>query len=655
VRDIPLSVQSYTSSFMKAIETATVADLYSYIVGVSRAGGSGLDFTIRGFTAGPNGRANILYNGLPGLAARFGSPLTENVERIEVLKGPSSVLYGQVQPGGSINIITKKPQAERAAILDVRGGSYFGQGVGFGDDKTYHLATDLTGPVDAKRTLLYRLVAAYHEDQSFRDFVDNSQWYVVPSFSWLGWQGGVMTVELEYRRTRASVDNGLVAPNNDIRLVAPITVRYQEPGDWLHEDGKTATLFVKKSFANGVNWNLSWRSVFHDDDTKTYFSLSSALTTLTRRDNRIANSRRYHFLDTTVHKAIRTGPVRHGLLFGLNGGYELLDTDRRQFVSSPSLAVDLYHPIYGAPGLPPRPDVHTRLISHDYAAYVSDQLDFSPKWKGLVGLRQDRQDSTQRELRINPASLSQKTSDALLPLVGLVFQPDRVWSLYGSFSNSFQPPLLTAVDAKGENSFDPERGRQLEVGAKTELRNGRGDVTLALYQIKKDNVLNTVAPGISAQIGQQTSRGGELSVRLQPLANWQFIGGYAYTDSFVSKSVDPKQVGAAPVNTARHAANLWTRYDLTSGRLRRLGFGLGLVYSSDRAGSLPASTSPVPILRLPGYFRVDGGLYYVGARYEVTLRVVNLFDELYYESAFNPVQIQPGAPRSTTLSLRVRP
>ena len=658
VKDIPLSVQSYTSSFMKAIETTAVADLYSYMVGVTRAGGSGLDLTIRGFTSGAS-RATIQTNGLPGLAARFGSPSTENVERIEVLKGPASVLYGQAPPGGSINIITKKPQAERAEVFDVRGGSYLGQGAGFSDNTTYHLATDLTGPVDKNRTLLYRFIGAYDRDHSFRDFVDNSQLYVVPSFSWLGWQGAVMTLELEYRRIRTSVDNGLVAPNSDIRLVAPINVRYQEPGDRLSENGKTATFFLKKSFASGVQWNLSWRSVFYNDDTQAYFSLSSTATRLTRRDNHIANHRGYHFLDSTVQKAVATGAVRHKLLFGLNGGYELQENDRLQFATSSALSVDFYHPVYGAPHPPLRPDLHRRIASKDFAAYLSDQIDFGPKWKGLAALRYERQDTNQRELRINPGLLT-KSNDAVLPLLGLVFQPDPVWSLYGSFSNSFLPAPTTAVDASGQSPFVPERGRQFETGAKTELPNGRGEMTLALYQIKKDNVLNTVAPGVSAAIGQQTSRGAELTVRLRPLASWQLIGGYAYTDAFVSKSFIATERGSRALNTPKHAANLWNRYDVAHGPLKGLGFGLGLVYASDRTGSLPgpvalaAGATAISSLKMPGYFRLDGGLYYVAPRYEITLRGVNLLDELYYESALNNVQIQPGAPRSATLSLRLK-
>ena len=154
VKDIPLSVQSYTASFMKAIESSNVADLYSYTTGVTRSGNTGVDFIIRGVRASNTG--NIQYNGLPGLAARFGSPSTENVERIEVLKGPSSVLYGQAQPGGIINIITKKPQAQRASVIDLRGGSFFGQNLSVGDDNKYRIGADFTGPIDKGRKFLSR-------------------------------------------------------------------------------------------------------------------------------------------------------------------------------------------------------------------------------------------------------------------------------------------------------------------------------------------------------------------------------------------------------------------------------------------------------------------------------------------------------------------
>jgi iron complex outermembrane receptor protein len=655
--DVPLAVQSYTGSFMKAIESTNVGDLYNYTTGVSRSGNTGIDFVIRGLRASNDG--NIQYNGLPGLAARFGSPSTANVERIEVIKGPSSVLYGQAQPGGMINIITKKPQAERANALDIRSGTFFGTGPGFGDRNKGHFAADFTGPVDSARKFLYRFVASYDDANDFRAFAENKDLYVVPSISWLGWDGAVVNLEFEYRRTRTALDSGLVAPNNDITLVAPITVRYQEPADYLNEDGKTATLSLRKTFPTGLAWTLNFRNVWHGDDTKGFENVgTSGLTTVTRRDRHQVNKRRYSYVDNTLTKGVVTGPIRHKLLFGLNGGYLLTDFDRLQFATGSSLNLNLYNPVYGDAGLPLMPDTHRVDPAWDWAGYVNDQIDLSRQWKALVGLRYARRDSQERELRIKPY-VKDKRSQAVLPLAGLVFEPSRTWSLYGSFATSFTPPPPGAIDAQGNNPFTPEHARQFEGGVKANLNDGRGEASLSWFDITKNDVLITlVAQAINDQIGQERSRGVEATFTERILNNWQVISGYAFTNSAVTKDSDPVRVGSLIPNAARHSANLWTRYDVDGGALHGLGFGLGLVYTGERVGTIRASSSKLPVLRLPSYFRTDLGIYWVASRYEVTALIVNLLDERYYESnlgtSTTSLNIRPGSPRAATVSMRLR-
>lgn len=662
VMDIPLSVQSYTSSFMKAIESTNVGDLYNYTTGVTRSGNTGQDFVIRGMRASNTG--NIQYNGLPGLAARFGSPSTENVERIEVLKGPSGVLYGQAQPGGIINIVTKKPQAEAARIIDIRGGSFSGRGPGFGDSNKYRLAADFTGPIDKGRKLLYRLIASYDNEETYRDFAINKDLYVVPSFSYLGFDGAVLNAEFEYRRERTSLDSGLVAPNNNIKLVAPMNVRYQEPGDYLNEDGKTFSFNAKKQFAGGLNWTTNWRSVWHSDDTKGYentgvtFNTTTGVGTVTRRDRRQLNERRFHYLDTNVSDTVMTGSVKHKFLFGFNGGYELTDFDRLQFRAGATLSVNLLKPVYGAAPLVSTPDTHRYTPAWSFGSYLTDQIEFSPQWKALAGVRYDQRDSEEQELRINPRT-RKKSSSAVLPVVGLVFQPTPVVSLYGSFATSFTPPPPGATDAQGNNPFGPERGQQVEGGAKFDIGHGRGDFTVSAFQITKNDVLITlVAAAINDQIGQERSRGFETTLNYRLLDNWQIIGGYSNTNSKVTKDTDTARVGSRITNSPKHSANFWSRYDISRGSLKGLGFGVGYVYTGERAGTIRASTSTLPVLSLPSYSRIDAGLYYVARRYEITARIVNLTDELYYESnlgtATTSLNIKQGAPRTATLSMRVK-
>lgn len=657
IADIPLSVQSYTESFMKAIETTNVADLYNYTTGVARSGNTAVDFVIRGVRASNTG--NIQYNGLPGLAARFNSPSTVNVERIEVMKGPTSVLYGQAQPGGIINIITKKPQGERLNVIDFRGGTFFGTRTTFGDRNKGHLSMDSTGPLEENRTWLYRFIASYDDANDFRDNVQNKDLYVVPSVSWLGWDGAVLNMELEYRRTRTSSDSGLVAPNNDISLVTARNVRYQEPADYLNENGKTLTTTLRKSFKNGATWTANWRSVWHDDDTKTFENVgTSGLKIVTRRDRHQVNARRYHYLDTTFVESVPTGPIKHQLLFGYNGGYELTDFDRRQFATGAALNVNIYNPVYGAAGLPPRPDTHRYTPAWTNGIYLNDEIDLTQQWKALIGMRYDRRDSEERELRINPY-VKKKSSHAVLPLAGLVFEPNHIFSLYASYSTSFTPPPPGAVDAFGNNPFTPEHARQVETGVKAALPNGRGEATISFFDITKNDVLITlVAQAINDQIGQERSRGMEATFTERILDNWQVILGYANTNSRVTKDSDPVRINSRITNVPRNAANLWNRYDLGSGPLKGAGIGLGFVYTGERAGTIAASTSKLPILSLPSYFRTDLGLYWEASRYEMTLLINNLMDTVYYESNLGTgttgLNIRPGSPRSATVSMRVK-
>jgi iron complex outermembrane receptor protein len=662
-RDIPLSVSSYTNSFMKTIDIKQVSELFNYMNGVNRSGGGAYDSVMRGFTnSEPNG---LQTNGMPGLPARQNSPNVANVERIEVLKGPASVLYGRVQPGGLVNLITKRPQASPVREIELRGGTFFGTGPSFGDQNSYRVDGDITGPIGSGK-VLYRLVASYDKLNSFRTLANNKDLLIVPSLSFNLGPGTILTVEGEYRELDNSLDQGLVAPQNDIDFVAGITTRYQEPENREREEGWAANAYLSKAFAGGVNWNFTWRSVWHDDDRKGFENLRPETDNrrLVRRDRHQVNQREYHFADTYLEKPLKTGGVSHHILFGLNGGYELRDFDRLRF-NATGFRVDLYNPVYGQPPpVVPSPGFHRVTKMYDLGVYVQDRLTFSEKWKGLAALRYGWQDSDVKELR-ETFTPREGQADAFTPTLGLVFQPTPQWSLYGSFATSYDPNVITAVDAQGRNEFDPEEGIQFEGGVKAELLGGRVESTLALYHIKKKNVLQTVGPGISEQIGKQRSKGLEVDFRLKPLANWQTYFGYSYTDAVVTEDVNPIVVGAPLVNQATHGFNLWSRYDISSGGARGLGFGLGLIARGERAGSLPAAvvqtgtpTLGQPIaqraLILPGYFRADAGLYYVRDRYEVTLRVNNLFDEVYYESAFNLVLITPGNPREATLSFRVR-
>ncbi|MEQ9446464.1 MAG: TonB-dependent receptor plug domain-containing protein, partial [Rhodospirillaceae bacterium] len=241
--DIPLSISVINDIFLRDLRAETLSDAYPYTVGLSQSGINANSFSLRGL---PADLQNVQVDNLPGLASRFGSPTTANVERIEILKGPASVLYGQVEPGGLINIVSKRPEAETAIDVYATFQSYAGRTTGFGDDLGATLTVDATGPLSEDGKWLYRLIGSAENISSFREGVDYKNYYVFPSVTYLADGGATITVGAELLKEDGAADDGLVAVNNDITLTAPINVRYQEPEDEDNDEG--IVLFADLSF-----------------------------------------------------------------------------------------------------------------------------------------------------------------------------------------------------------------------------------------------------------------------------------------------------------------------------------------------------------------------------------------------------------------------
>jgi iron complex outermembrane receptor protein len=679
VRDTPFSVQSYTGSFMKAIETTNVADLYDYMTGVKRAGNTAYDMTIRGFKTSETDKSAIMVDGLPGLTGRFGSPPTVGVDHIELVKGPMSVLYGQIQPGGFVNLISKKPRATEGGELELKGTGYAGGGVSLGDARGYELSGDLTGPIDTAHRFLFRLIGQYYDRNLFRDFSYERSAFGAGGLTWNVSDATSATLQFEYRTVENNFDVGLAVPQGNIRLAAPITTVYQEPGDFREEHGDSVSLSLNHSFTDVLSWTFAARSVQNLDDDASYTSVAVRPDNinLQRRARRDHIGRKYNYIDTGLKAQPKTGPIEHRLLVGVNGGRDTNDQDRRQFFNGGAcpgpqcLDISLYDPIYGrVPPLASLPAVnpntpknlsHQLFTSDSLGAYFSDLMTFSEHWKATAGVRTSREKQEIQELRLANVPTQTKTADkGFLPMVGLLYQPDTHWTLYTSYAESYVPAPANSIDVNGLNPFKPTTGEQVEVGAKTEgLLNGRLTGTLSVFRIERKDVLDTFACSLGTctqQVGDEQSKGLELELNARPLEGWQLDFGYSLLDAAVRSSIVPIQIGARLPNVARNSASLWSRYDVPAGVLRGLGVGVGVVYTGARAGMLPLATNP-GTLQLPAYTVVDTALYYVFDRYAVTFKVGNVFDRVYYQSAgATPlVQVLPGAPRNVELDFIWRP
>ena len=698
VRDTPFSVSSYTDSFMKAIETTNIADMYNYMTGVKRNGNTGYDLNIRGFKTSGNDRNAIMVDGLPGLGVRFGSPPTIGVERVEVVKGPASVLYGNAQPGGFVNMTSKKPKSTWAGTVELRGTGYSGAGLGLGDATGYDAAIDVTGPIDETRRFLYRLVAQKIDKDTFRTDAYNKGTYVAPSLTWNIAGETFLTASVELRESTSAYDTYLVAPDRDINRVAKIVTRYQEPSDTLEEEGKTATLAFSHTFANDFQFSARYRSVRQQDDASG-FDVNSILTAATstcrtsagtvtganlcvaRRARGQHNEREYDFYDVNFILPLKTGPVSHKALVGVNGGKETADLDRLRFnvlTAAQNGNMSIYDPVYGVVGqVDSYPTfatgraadlTHRFTESKSFGIYISDLMTLTEHWKATFGVRRAKEEQTAVELRVPGTLPSSKANSKTLPMLGLLYQPTKEWTVYTSYSTSMVPVPAATQDIFGRNPFNPEQAKQVEAGVKAELLGGKLNATLAAFRIQKTDAINAFAcntvPGATAtgtcaeQIGEEEAKGVEFELNARPVKGWQLTMGYAYSDAKVAASKDAAQAGARLTNNAKHNLNIWSRYDF-AGALKGLGVGVGLVYVGGRVGFIPTTSATGVVdsrlMPMPAYTVLDLGIYYSIDRYAFTLKVGNVTDKTYYESAgfTGDINIVPGVPRNASLSMRV--
>lgn len=664
-KDTPFSVTSYSESFMAEMASANVADMYKYMTGIQKAGNTAYDMNIRGFKTDVNDRNALMVDGLPGLVSRFASPPTIGTERVEVVKGPASVLYGQAQPGGFVNLISKKPESKASTQVQLRASTYTSGLSGFGDTVGASVALDSTGPLDEQGRFLYRFIIEDTKDlAAWRDDTFSDGLYVAPSLTWNPTDSTSVMAKIEHRESKMAYDRGVVTPARDIDLLPALTNRYQEPGDYVEEEATSLSFSVDHWFENGAAWNFSGRLVDLEDRTRGMESVSIRpnLTTLQRRVSWLSNARTSSYFDTNFVFPFETGPVSHRMIVGAGGGHDTARLVRDRFYASPALDISIYNPVHGIypdPGSLPLGTLTDRYnVVTARGLYASDLMELSDHWKLNLGVRtSDENQSITNKMSAAPAV--EKKARKTLPMAGLMYQPSDEWTFYTSYSTSFVPAPASVYDVNGENPFKPEYAEQYEVGAKAELFEGRLIPTLSVFTITKDDSVTgfTCPPGsigtgtCSQQIGSQRSRGVEFELTAHPVDNLQIVAGLAHTKAEILESLDPVQEGARIQNSPENSAHVWARYNFREG----WGAALGASWTGSRAGNLPSSANP-RIIELPSYAVVDLGLYHDSKRYSVALKVNNLLDEEYIETTgvTSDVHVWPGAPRQVLLTLNMK-
>ena len=630
LRDTPQSIQVVPRQVIEDQKIFRISDAVRNVSGVTPQGGyAGLtdNYNIRGFTTYDNLR--------DGYYAQDNLVNPTNIERVEVLKGPASVLYGQFQPGGVVNYVTKKPLSDPYYFAEFIAGSF----------STYRPSIDFSGPLNTDKTLLYRLNAAYESSGSFIDFVDQKRFSIAPALTYKIGDATTLTLQYEYQKADRTYYDGL--PPDPIIFKAPISRFLGEPDDRYKVETHTIFLTVNHRFNENLRLRSAFTTALYNTEEPGEFrpnSIAADGRTVLRRYAAGPGYYRNYSLQTDLISNFNTGSVQHQLLLGLEWnkyryGYDYL---RGSVDLTPS--IDLFNPVYGASPPPEFDEAATRerYDRNTIGLYVQDQVTLLPNLKLLVGGRYDfinRKNSIQLLDSLGKAPIDDATAERLYdgafsPRVGIVYQPIPPISIYASYSRSFDPSSSRTVSG---SLLPPERGTQYEAGIRAETANGKLSATLAAYEITKANVA-TVDPNnsdFSIASGEVKSRGIEFDVAGEILPGWNVIASAFINDAFVSKD-NSLPVGDRLVNAPSQGASLWTTYEIQRGSLKGFGVGAGVFFVGDREARLPNT------FEIPSYVRADAAIYYKRNNWKVGLNFKNLTSTRYYES--QGFYLRPGAP-----------
>ncbi|MDR8373310.1 TonB-dependent siderophore receptor [Pseudomonas lactis] len=638
IHETPQSISVVSKDVVEDLGATRLQDALDYAGGVGRAnnfGGQGLTtFTVRGFTTG-----EFYRNGFPINRGYPNMPDANTIERLEVLRGPATMLYGRGDPGGTFNVVSKQPLAERTVTL---GSQLNDQGMKRG-------TLDASGPLDEEGRLAYRLNVVGEGGDTFRDHVETERYGVTPVITWQATDDTKVTFEGDFMRNNHPLDRGLTRFPNQRGTPSRDTFWGDKDAGKLHNDNNMAQLRFEHALSD--NWTLGGGFQWLDGSLKGNAieangpgSLGADGRTLQRNFNyrKLEWTDKDYQLNLTGH--FSTGGFDHTLLTGIEyEDYDYKSIIQRSSAAAGTYPIDIFDPVYGQP----RPAL-TRTPTHDkenlktYAAFVQDQVALTERLKVLAGARFER---FEHDYQNYVGKSWQAADNAVTPRVGVIYDLTDTVAVYADAARSFKPNTGASREGGG---FAPEKGKSYEMGIKWEALDRQLSVDAAIYQIEKKNVLTTdpVDNTFSVAAGQVRSRGFDLNVAGNLTPEWRVIGGYAYVDAEVTRD-NTLRSGTRLMNIPRNSFSLLNVYEFQDGALKGLGLGAGGKYVDQRAGQT-ANTA----FSMDAYTVVDLlGYYKVNEHVRLNLDVKNLFNREYEEGAFGNIYAYPGAPRTVQVGI----
>ena len=637
IMSTPQAVMVIPQQLLEDFQPLVIEEALRTVSGVSQDntfGNTSDGLTIRGFNA--DGR---FRNGIPALGARL---LTPAVEQVEVLKGPSSLLYGAVEPGGLVNATIKRPVFDEAFTAVRVEGSTLGA-------RLWQL--DTSAPVRLGTPygdVAYRLIVDRDNSDYWRNFGRYNDTFIAPSVS-LRSERLSATLAYEYYDRIGPFDRGAVVVGDTIADVSP-RQRMGEPFERLAE--RTNLLEADIAFDWRPTTTVQFKAAYQDSKGDDLQARPRRVTTdnegnpvLVRRvDGSFGRFADATYLSTSVLQRLTVGGVGHQILLGVD--HERGESGRAGFLQGPDEAVedalDIFNPVYGTldpAGAVPIADGATASDEETSGVYLQDVVTLGSRWTLVLGGRYETFDSV-------------SDSDATLPRAGIVFQPQPWISLYASYSESFAPNSYNPADfAPGAPaSVAPEEGVSNEVGIK--LKRGELTLTTAAFRIRKQNVLQTINE-FPVLIDQAESEGIEVDLIGDLTPSLSLSLGYAYLETDTGG-------GRKLRNVPRHTLGISGSYRIEEGALKGSAAGISAQYVGDRDGGPNPGASPggPNFFIVPSYTVVDLFVAYewqtVVTPLKFQLNLKNAFDEVYYPSSGGSLRVNPGQVRTLSATVSTR-
>ncbi|MEH3047894.1 TonB-dependent siderophore receptor [Sphingomonas adhaesiva] len=644
VKEIPQAVQFLDGELLKDLNVTRLDTALELASGVSKQnnfGGLWDSFAIRGFAGDENFPSGFLVNGFNGGRGYGGPRDASNVERIEVLKGPNSALFGRGEPGGTINIVTKKPLFKTFGSFALSGGSF----------NTFRVEGDYNLPLSD--AVAIRLNGAAEDADSFRDTVHTRKYVLTPSLLVKLGEGTIATYEMEYVNQEVPFDRGVVAVNGVLGRI-PNSRYLGNPAD-----GPTQVKVLGHQLQLqqdlGSDWTLLMGAGYKDTIFRGFSSdpeLAVSRQQLYVDGRTLSRQRRFRNYMTT-HKTVRgevsgkvdTGGIVHNIRIGAD--WDQFDIHTYQTRFRPTLAgnrygIDIFAPNYNVVAPTPTTVIQNATeVQKAWGIYAQDQVELTEAIKVRFGGRYDNFDQN-IDLRLNNTN-PHKHYNRFSPMAGMVVEPTDSLSIYASYGRGFRPN--SGVGANGQ-PFDPELSKAYEVGAK--VVTSYITSTLSVFRMQKTNILTNDPsnPGFSKPVGAANSKGIEFDADVKLPMGVQMYAAYSYIDAGWANDVrDPNfaapiRRGDPLINIPKHQANVLVFKNFPVGGHEAM-LGAGVNHVGRRLGEtattffLPAYT----LVRVLGSVEVAPGI-------KLNADVNNLFDKQYYASSYASLWVQPGMPRS---------